>query len=98
VIFMPEQTPQWIREEAMVIEETLDGFGITAKVMEIDCESELNLFALDIPPGLRVEEIEALSKTLAMRLGSKTGTIEIIPTIPGRQRVGVRVPNKERTT
>jgi len=95
---MTDETPQWIREEAMAIEETLEGFGIKAKVMEIDCETESNLFALDISQGVRVEEIEALSKTLAMRLGSKTGVIEIIPTIPGRKRVGVRVPSKERVT
>jgi S-DNA-T family DNA segregation ATPase FtsK/SpoIIIE len=84
-----------VAKDAAIIEETLEAFGIKAKVLEIDMEVQSTLFCIDVAQGVKVEEVEKLSRTLAMRLSSITGNVEILAPIPGKSRIGLRLPKQE---
>lgn len=77
---------------ASTIESCLEGFGVKAKVMEITLEDDHVLLKLSIGLGVRLEDVESLSRTLALSLASPTGSIKMIAPIPGSSYIGVRVP------
>ncbi len=82
-----------VKANAQVIENTLDSFGINAKVAEYNPGPAVTQYALDISKGTRLSKITALSTDLALALAAPTGQVRIEAPIPGRNLVGVEVPN-----
>ncbi|MBU1033512.1 DNA translocase FtsK [Patescibacteria group bacterium] len=83
-----------VKGNAAIIENTLDSFGIRAKVTEYNPGPAVTQYALDINKGTRLSKITALSTDLALALSAPTGQIRIEAPIPGRNLVGVEVPNR----
>ncbi len=83
-----------VKGNASIIENTLDSFGISAKVVEYNPGPAVTQYALDIKVGTRLAKITALSTDLALALSAPTGQIRIEAPIPGRNLVGVEVPNR----
>lgn len=83
-----------VKGNATIIENTLDSFGIRAKVVEYNPGPAVTQYALDISKGTRLSKITALSTDLALALSAPTGQIRIEAPIPGRNLVGVEVPNR----
>lgn len=83
-----------VKGNATIIENTLDSFGIKAKVVEYNPGPAVTQYALDISKGTRLSKITALSTDLALALSAPTGQIRIEAPIPGRNLVGVEVPNR----
>jgi len=82
-----------IQKNAEIIEKTLESFGISAKVAEVNLGPAVTQYALEIALGTKLSKITALSTDLAMALAAPTGQIRIEAPIPGRSLVGVEVPN-----
>lgn len=82
-----------IKKNAEVIEKTLESFGISAKVVEVNPGPAVTQYALEVALGTKLSKITALSTDLAMALAAPTGQIRIEAPIPGRSLVGVEVPN-----
>lgn len=87
-----------VKANAQVIENTLDSFGIRAKVVEYNPGPAVTQYALEITKGTRLAKITALSTDLALALAAPTGQIRIEAPIPGRNLVGVEVPNHSAET
>lgn len=83
-----------IRINADIIEKTLDSFGITARVKEVNRGPAVTQYALEVALGTKLSKITALSNDLALSLAAPTGQIRIEAPIPGRSLVGIEVPNK----
>lgn len=83
-----------VKGNAAIIENTLDSFGVTAKVSEYNPGPAVTQYALEINKGTRLSKITALSTDLALALSAPTGQIRIEAPIPGRNLVGVEVPNR----
>lgn len=83
-----------IRENATIIERTLESFGISAKVVEVNLGPAVTQYALEIAMGTKLSKITALSNDLALALAAPTGQIRIEAPIPGRSLVGIEVPNR----
>ena len=83
-----------VKGNATIIENTLDSFGISAKVVEYNPGPAVTQYALEIKLGTRLSKITALSTDLALALSAPTGQIRIEAPIPGRNLVGVEVPNR----
>jgi len=82
-----------VNEKAERIEETLESFGIHAKVVEINPGPAVTQYALRIKLGTKLSKITTLATDLALALAAPTGQIRIEAPIPGRSLVGVEVPN-----
>jgi S-DNA-T family DNA segregation ATPase FtsK/SpoIIIE len=95
-----------IRDKARVIEETLDHFGVPAKVVEINWGPRVTQFGVE--PGyvirrgqggeeterkIRVAKITSLSNDLALALAAAPVRVEA--PVPGRSIVGIEVPNSQ---
>ncbi|MBD3279602.1 MAG: DNA translocase FtsK, partial [Candidatus Pacebacteria bacterium] len=83
-----------VRSNAQIIENTLDSFGIKAKVAEVNYGPSVTQYALEITRGTKLSKITSLSNDLALALAAPTGQIRIEAPIAGRSLVGVEVPNR----
>ena len=80
--------------KATLIEEKLADFGVTGKIMEIRPGPVITMFEYKPAPGIKINRISSLEGDLAM--GLKALSIRIIAPIPGKDVVGIEVPNESR--
>ncbi len=83
-----------LKKNAAIIERTLDSFGISARVVEVNLGPAVTQYALDIALGTKLSKITSLSNDLALALAAPTGQIRIEAPIPGRALVGIEIPNR----
>lgn len=82
-----------IKENANIIEKTLESFGLTARVAEINKGPAVTQYALEIALGTKLSKITTLTNDLALALAAP-GQIRIEAPIPGRSLVGIEIPNR----
>jgi len=80
-----------LKKQAEVLEETLQSFGIEAKVGQINCGPTITSFEVHPSIGVKVQKIKTLENDIALNLEAKS--IRIIAPIPGKAAVGIEVPN-----
>ncbi len=83
-----------VRRNADIIEKTLDSFGVEAKVTEVNSGPAVTQYAIEIALGTKVSKITSLSSDLALALAAPTGQVRIEAPIPGRNLVGIEIPNR----
>ncbi len=92
-----EQTAD-AREEAteniIKLEDTLESFGVGAKVVAYEQGPVITRYEVEPAPGIRVGRIVNLSDDLAMALAAVDVRVEA--PIPGKSAVGIEVPNHHR--
>lgn len=84
---------QDLRRQAEVLEETLQSFGIEAKVGQINCGPTINSFEVHPAIGVKVQKIRTLENDIALNMEAKS--IRIIAPIPGKAAVGIEIPNPQ---
>ncbi len=74
----------------------LESFGISGQVLEIKKGPTFSLYTLSVvlPKGKTVGSIVALEKDIAMKM--EEDSVRILAPIPGRNAIGIEVPNKHR--
>jgi S-DNA-T family DNA segregation ATPase FtsK/SpoIIIE len=95
-----------IRRKVQTIEETLDSFGVPARVVEVNQGPTVTQFGLE--PGyverkgrggavvrekVKVSQIGSLTRDLSLALAA--APIRVEAPVPGRAMVGIEVPNEE---
>ncbi len=83
-----------INGNADIIEKTLESFGITANIVEVNLGPAVTQYAIQVALGTKLSKITALERDLALALSAPTGAIRIEAPIPGRNLVGIELPNK----
>lgn len=83
-----------VKKVATTIEKTLQSFSIGAKVVEVNLGPAVTQYALEIALGTKVSKITSLSNDLALATEAPTGQIRIEAPIPGRNLVGIEIPNR----
>ncbi|MHB9148710.1 MAG: FtsK/SpoIIIE family DNA translocase [Thermoleophilia bacterium] len=74
---------------------TLADFGVEARVVGTVIGPRVTRFELQLAPGTKVSKVSGLKDDLAYALASTE--IRILAPIPGKQAVGVEVPNQRPT-
>lgn len=83
-----------IIEKGKIIENTMRNFGIESKVVAINRGPVITSYELKPAPGIKLSRIVGLNDNIAMALSSSDLRIEA--PIPGKNVVGIEVPNKEK--
>ena len=76
---------------ASILEETLAQFGVSVRVVDIERGPVITRYELQPAPGVKVQRITTLSDDIALTM--KAQTVRIVAPIPGKNRVGIEVPN-----
>lgn len=82
-----------LKRQAEVLEETLQSFGIEAKVGQINCGPTITSFEVHPAIGVKVQKIKTLENDIALNMEAKS--MRIIAPIPGKAAVGIEVPNAQ---
>ncbi len=83
-----------VRQQARVLEQTLEEFRLDARVVEIDTGPVITMFELKLGAGIKVSQIASLSNDIARAL--KAHAIRVVAPISGKNTVGIEVPNVEK--
>src|SRR5690606_12563456 len=87
-----ENSERHMRHNAKILEETLNSFGVTAKVAQVSKGPVITRYEVQPAPGVKVSKIVNLSDDIALNLA--TSGIRIEAPIPGKAAVGIEVPNR----
>ena len=79
---------------AVTLEKTFQEFGLNVKVNEIDTGPVITQFELSLEAGLRLNKVVALENDLA--IGLRVPAVRVVAPIPGKNTVGVEVPNEKQ--
>ncbi|MBU0970296.1 MAG: DNA translocase FtsK 4TM domain-containing protein [Proteobacteria bacterium] len=85
---------QVLQEKARILEEKLKDFNVAGEVVEILPGPVITTFEYRPAPGIKLSKIVGLSDDLALALSAIS--IRIVAPIPGRDVVGIEIPNEER--
>ncbi len=83
-----------LTEKATKLQRTLYSFGVSAKVENISVGPAITRYELKPAEGVRVNKIANLADDIALNLAAES--IRIEAPIPGKQAVGIEIPNKEK--
>ena len=83
-----------LTDTAAKLQKTLYSFGVSAKVENVSVGPAITRYELKPAEGVRVSKIANLADDIALNLAAET--IRIEAPIPGKQAVGIEVPNKEK--
>ena len=83
-----------LTETASKLQKTLYSFGVSAKVEKVSVGPAITRYELKPAEGVRVSKIANLADDIALNLAAET--IRIEAPIPGKQAVGIEVPNQEK--
>jgi S-DNA-T family DNA segregation ATPase FtsK/SpoIIIE len=89
-----EEQKQDAERNAIILEKTCKEFGYDVKVVEIEIGPVISQYEIELAPGLRLQKIVALADDLAIAM--RVPSVRIVAPIPGKNSVGVEVPNKSR--
>ncbi len=83
-----------IEKTAMKLQKALLSFGVSAKVENVSVGPAVTRYELKPAVGVRVNKIANLADDIALNLAAKS--IRIEAPIPGKQAVGIEIPNEEQ--
>ena len=83
-----------VRRKAKILEATFGSFGYQVKVVEIETGPVIAQYEVELEAGLRLSKITGLADDLAIAL--RVPSVRIVAPIPGKNTVGIEVPNEER--
>jgi len=82
-----------INENIHKLEETLESFGIKARVIQVSRGPAITRYEIQPPSGVKVSRIVSLADDIALSMAAPGVRIEA--PIPGKAAVGIEIPNKE---
>jgi S-DNA-T family DNA segregation ATPase FtsK/SpoIIIE len=92
--FPQAEFDQHLRERAQLLEQTCKDFGLNIKVVGINTGPVVTMFEVTLETGVRVNKITTLGDDLALNL--KVPSVRIVAPIPGKNAVGIELPNEHR--
>lgn len=83
-----------VKRKAQILEATFKSFGFDVRVVEIETGPVIAQYEIELEAGLRLSKITGLADDVAIAL--RVPSVRIVAPIPGKNTVGVEVPNENR--
>lgn len=95
-LFVEEKTDAKlnIEENVKILESTFTNFGINAKVVGVIQGPTVTRYEIHPAPGVKISKITNLSNDIALSFA--VASVRIEAPIPGKNAVGIEVPNRKR--
>jgi len=85
-----------LRQRAGELEQAFRDYGINVKVVGINTGPVITQFELALETGLRLNKVTRLGDDIALNL--RVPSVRMVAPIPGKNTVGVEIPNELRAT
>ena len=89
-----ETHDQKLRELAVLLEKTFNDFELNVRVVGINTGPVITQYEVALETGMRLNKITTLADDLALNL--KVPSVRIVAPIPGKNTVGIEIPNEHR--
>ncbi|MTH55639.1 cell division protein FtsK [Bacillus mangrovi] len=87
---------EWLAHQRELLDSTLHNFNVRAKVVHVTQGPSVTRFEVQPEPGVKVNKITNLSDDIKLSLSAKD--IRIEAPIPGKNAIGIEVPNLQSKT
>ncbi len=87
-------TEKELRANAALIISKLKDFGVDGEILEIKPGPVITMYEFTPAPGIKINKIVSLADDLAMAL--KASPVRVVAPIPGKDAVGIEIPNRSR--
>lgn len=94
--FPVEAHEQQLRERAIKLERIFLDFGLKVRVVGINTGPVVTMFEIALETGVRLSKVTVLADDLALNL--KVPSVRVVAPLPGKDSVGIEVPNELRAT
>ncbi len=91
-----EAHEQQLRERAVKLEKVFLDFGLTVKVVGINTGPVITMYEIALETGVRLSKVTVLADDLALNM--KVPSIRVVAPLPGKDTVGIEIPNDHRAT
>jgi DNA segregation ATPase FtsK/SpoIIIE, S-DNA-T family len=92
--FPYEEHDRRLRDQAALLEKTFTDFGLNVRVVGINTGPVVSQYEIALETGLRLSKVTALADDIALNL--RVPSVRMVAPIPGKNTVGVEVPNEVR--
>jgi S-DNA-T family DNA segregation ATPase FtsK/SpoIIIE len=83
-----------IKERGRLLERTLAEHGVETRLVGMVVGPTVTRYELELGPGVKVARVTSLNRDIAYAMASPD--VRILAPIPGKQAIGVEVPNENR--
>ncbi|HEY2910856.1 MAG TPA: DNA translocase FtsK, partial [Gemmataceae bacterium] len=94
--FPVENHEQKLRDVAILLERTFTSFGLAVRVVGIHTGPVITQYEIALETGLRLNKVTNLADDVALNLS--VPSVRVVAPLPGRNTVGIEVPNEIRQT
>ena len=84
----------YLIKNSQILEHKLADFGVKGRVVKVHPGPVITMYEFEPAPGIKLSRIVNLADDLALAL--RATTVRIVAPIPGKNVVGIEVPNGER--
>lgn len=84
---------EFIISNTKVLEQVFKDFAIVGKVVEIHPGPTVTQYEVELQAGTKVNKVLSIEKEISLALAAKGGGVRIQAPIPGKNTIGIEVPN-----
>ena len=91
----PEHSPERLEEMARQLEGVLEDFGVKGDIINVRPGPVVTLFELEPAPGIKSSRVISLADDIARSMSAISARVAVVP---GRNAIGIELPNQNRET
>ncbi len=91
----PEHAPERLEEMARQLEGVLEDFGVKGDIINVRPGPVVTLFELEPAPGIKSSRVISLADDIARSMSAISARVAVVP---GRNAIGIELPNQMRET
>ncbi|WP_246160556.1 FtsK/SpoIIIE family DNA translocase [Aureimonas fodinaquatilis] len=88
-------SPEMLQENARLLEGVLDDFGVKGEIIEVRPGPVVTLYELEPAPGIKSSRVIGLADDIARSMSAIAARVAVIP---GKNAIGIELPNARRET
>ncbi len=95
VVEDPSLSTEALEENARLLEGVLDDFGVKGQILKVRPGPVVTLYELEPAPGVKSSRVIGLAEDIARSMSAIAARVAVVP---GRNAIGIELPNKRRET
>ena len=88
-------SPEVLSDNARLLEGVLDDFGVKGEILEVRPGPVVTLYELEPAPGIKSSRVIGLADDIARSMSAIAARVAVIP---GKNAIGIELPNQRRET
>ena len=88
-------SPEALQENARLLEGVLEDFGVKGEIIEVRPGPVVTLYELEPAPGIKSSRVIGLADDIARSMSAVAARVAVIP---GKNAIGIELPNQRRET